>query len=61
VALSAEFEDSCTTPQIEDTENQLEAALKAAHPEISTVFVKPQTRATWESRCRSIENGQQTV
>ena len=60
-AVSAEFEDTCTAPEIEDTVNKLESALKAAHPEISTVFVKPQTKATWESRRRSIENGQQTV
>ena len=49
-ALSAEFDDAITAPQIEESVNQLEQSLKAAHPEISTLFVKPQTKATWEQR-----------
>jgi hypothetical protein len=30
--------------------NRIEAAIKAAHPEISTLFVKPQTPETWQAR-----------
>jgi cation diffusion facilitator family transporter len=56
-ALSAEFEDSLTTPQIEDCVNSVEAQIKEAHPEISILFVKPQTPATWQSRRSRIEAG----
>ena len=49
-ALSAEFEDSLTTPEIEACVNRIEAAIKAAHPEITTLFVKPQTPETWQVR-----------
>lgn len=49
-ALSAEFEDRLTTPEIETCVNRIEAAIKAAHPEITTLFVKPQTAETWQAR-----------
>ena len=49
-ALSAEFEDRLTTPEIETCVNRVEAAIKAAHPEITTLFVKPQTPETWKAR-----------
>ena len=57
VALSAEFEDSLTTSQIEDCVRSLEEEIRSAHPEVSLLFVKPQTAATWESRRRAIEAG----
>jgi cation diffusion facilitator family transporter len=44
VALSVEFSDRLTTPEIEQHVAALEKALREAHPEIITVFVKPQTR-----------------
>ena len=46
-ALSAEFEDRLTTPEIEACVDRIEAAIKTAHPEITTLFVKPQTPETW--------------
>ena len=49
-ALSAEFEDRMTTPEIEACVNRVEAAIKAAHPEITILFVKPQTPETWKAR-----------
>ena len=49
-ALSAEFEDRLTTPEIEACVNRIEAAIKAAHPEITTLFVKPQTPETWQAK-----------
>jgi cation diffusion facilitator family transporter len=55
VALSAEFDDRLTTPQIEDCVTSLEEAIRSAHPEVSLLFVKPQTAAVWESRRRAIE------
>ena len=56
-ALSAEFEDRLTTPQIEDCVRSLEEEIRSAHPEVSLLFVKPQTAATWESRRRAIDAG----
>ena len=56
-ALSAEFDDRLTTPEIEDCVRSLEEEIRAAHPEVSLLFVKPQTAATWESRRRAIEAG----
>jgi cation diffusion facilitator family transporter len=44
VALSLEFSDRLTTPEIERRVAALETALRQAHPEIVTVFVKPQSR-----------------
>jgi cation diffusion facilitator family transporter len=56
-ALSAEFDDRLTTPQIEDCVRSLEEEIRSAHPEVSLLFVKPQTAATWESRRSAIEAG----
>lgn len=49
-ALSAEFEDALTTTQIEACVSRIEHALKAEHPAVSVLFVKPQTQATWKQR-----------
>lgn len=49
-ALSAEFEDALTTPEIEACVSRIEHALKAEQPSIAALFVKPQTRATWLDR-----------
>jgi cation diffusion facilitator family transporter len=48
--LSVEFEDALTTPDIEACVNRIEAAARHAHPDISVLFVKPQTSKTWRSR-----------
>jgi cation diffusion facilitator family transporter len=58
-ALSAEFEDALTTPQIEACVERLETAFKSAHPEIVAVFVKPQTKSVWASRRAALEDGEQ--
>jgi divalent metal cation (Fe/Co/Zn/Cd) transporter len=55
-ALSAEFEDALTTPQIEDCINRIERQAKTAHPEIVSLFVKPQTAQTWRARRDVIEH-----
>jgi cation diffusion facilitator family transporter len=55
-ALSAEFEDHLTTPQIETCILDLEQQFRAARPEIVAVFVKPQTRATWAHRRAALES-----
>jgi cation diffusion facilitator family transporter len=56
-ALSAEFDDRLTTPQIEDCVRSLEEEIRSAHPEVSVLFVKPQAAATWESRRSAVEAG----
>jgi cation diffusion facilitator family transporter len=55
VALSAEFDDNLTTPQIEACVTTLEEEIRSAHPEVSLLFVKPQTAATWESRRKALD------
>jgi cation diffusion facilitator family transporter len=54
-ALSADFEDALTTPQIEDCINRIENQAKIAHPEIVSLFVKPQTSETWRERRKAID------
>jgi len=43
VALSLEFADNLRTPQIEDAVINIERKIRASHPEVVTLFVKPQT------------------
>lgn len=47
VGLSAEFEDALTAPEIERAVLRIEAAIRAAHPDVVAVFIKPQTARTW--------------
>jgi cation diffusion facilitator family transporter len=54
-ALSAEFEDQLTTPQIEECINRIEQAIKSRHAEVTSLFIKPQTTETWRARRRAIE------
>jgi cation diffusion facilitator family transporter len=49
-ALSAEFHDRLNTTQIEECVNRIEGAVKRAHPEVTVLFVKPQTAETWRRR-----------
>ncbi|WP_217578386.1 cation diffusion facilitator family transporter [Mesorhizobium sp. GbtcB19] len=52
--LSIEFEDHLTAPEIEACVERLEARLKKDMPQISRLFVKPQTTGTWEQRRKAI-------
>lgn len=54
-ALSAEFEDRLTTPDIEQCINRIEKAVKSRHSDITSLFIKPQTTDTWQARRRAIE------
>ncbi|UGB39209.1 cation diffusion facilitator family transporter [Frateuria soli] len=58
-ALSAEFEDRLTTPQIEQCINRIEQAVRRRHAEVTSLFVKPQTTETWHARQHAIarDNG----
>lgn len=49
-ALSAEFDDRLSTSQIEAAVARLERAIRARRPEVSALFVKPQTGQTWRER-----------
>jgi cation diffusion facilitator family transporter len=42
VALSLEFRDDLTTPEIEETTRELEGRIHDAHPEVIAIFVKPE-------------------
>jgi cation diffusion facilitator family transporter len=53
--LSAEFEDALTTPQIEACIDRIEKQAKVTHPEIVSLFIKPQTAETWRARRQAIE------
>lgn len=50
VGLSAEFNDDLTAPQIEACVDRIETKLRAEIPEITGVFIKPQTEDVWEER-----------
>lgn len=58
VALSAEFEDALTAPQIEQCVDRIEALAKQAHPELAALFIKPQTAKAWQERQQAVEQGQ---
>jgi divalent metal cation (Fe/Co/Zn/Cd) transporter len=47
-ALSLEFEDELRTPDIEKSVLALEQRIRNRHPEIVALFVKPQTRRTFD-------------
>jgi len=49
-ALSAEFHDGQNTQEIEACVRRIEARVQAAHPEVATLFIKPQTAGTWRRR-----------
>jgi len=55
-ALSAEFEDALTTPQIEACIKRIEARIKDAREEVTTLFVKPQTPETFHQRLDEIHH-----
>ena len=52
VALSLEFKDDLRTPEIEAAVVEVERRVREAHPEVRTVFVKPQTPGTYREIVR---------
>jgi cation diffusion facilitator family transporter len=50
VALSADFHDALTTPQIESCILRIESAVQKRHPDVVALFVKPQASKTWRRR-----------
>ena len=59
VALSLEFADKLRTPQIEASVVHIEERVRAAHPQVLALFVKPQTQGGFERsrRARTAESG----
>lgn len=55
-ALSAEFEDACTTPQIEQCVRRIESQARQQRPDLVALFIKPQTEQTWQAREREISS-----
>jgi cation diffusion facilitator family transporter len=53
-ALSAEFADHISVDDVERCVARLEAAIQQRYPEVTTLFVKPQTHATWAERVEGI-------
>lgn len=49
VGLNIEFDDDLTTPQIEAIVEAIENKVRAAHPEVVALFVKPQTHERFET------------
>lgn len=47
--LSLEFSDELRTPEIERCVEVLEKRIRDAHPEVVSLFVKPQTRRHFET------------
>jgi cation diffusion facilitator family transporter len=53
VALSVEFADDFMTPQIEAAVVEMERKIRAAHPEVVSLFIKPQTSAMFKESVRN--------
>jgi cation diffusion facilitator family transporter len=53
--LSIEFEDHLPAPEIEACVERIEARLKTEMPQVTSLFVKPQTKGTWERRRQAVE------
>ena len=51
-AISAEFEDHLSTPEIEACIARVEERVRESNPDVVAVFVKPQTPAMWAERRR---------
>jgi len=49
-ALSAEFQDQMTTPDIEACVSRVEEAIQSVHPYVTALYIKPQTGEVWRSR-----------
>jgi hypothetical protein len=48
VGLSLEFDDEFKTPEIERRVATLEKLIRQQHPEVVSLFVKPQTRRAFD-------------
>jgi cation diffusion facilitator family transporter len=53
-ALSLEFKDELTTPQIENAVAAIERSICQKNPEVYTIFIKPQSSTTREQRTQTM-------
>jgi cation diffusion facilitator family transporter len=51
-ALSIEFTDTLQVPEVEAAVVEIERQIKAAHPEVVTLFIKPQTSAAFKEQVK---------
>lgn len=51
-ALSIEFTDSLKVPEVEAAVVEIERQIKVAHPEVVTLFIKPQTAAAFKEQVK---------
>jgi cation diffusion facilitator family transporter len=52
-ALSLDFEDHLTAAQVEEAVIEIERKVRAAHPQVIALFVKPQTDKAYQQAARS--------
>jgi cation diffusion facilitator family transporter len=55
-ALSVQFQEALTTPQIEQCVGRVERAICQALPDVVTLFVKPQSTESWRRRIERLES-----
>jgi len=53
-ALSLEFADRLTTPEIEEKVVTIERDIRAVHPDVIRIFIKPQTAGSYQSARRRL-------
>jgi cation diffusion facilitator family transporter len=56
-ALSVQFQEGLTTPQIEQCVNRVEKAICQGLPDVVTLFVKPQSPESWRRRVERLGAG----
>ncbi|HEU4586600.1 MAG TPA: cation transporter dimerization domain-containing protein, partial [Gemmatimonadaceae bacterium] len=49
-SVSAEFDDSLSTPDVEASVDSIESNVREEHPEVVALFVKPETAERWDAR-----------
>jgi cation diffusion facilitator family transporter len=54
-ALSLEFADELRAPEIENAVMDIEARVRAEHPEVVSIFVKPQTARTYRNAVEKLK------
>jgi divalent metal cation (Fe/Co/Zn/Cd) transporter len=55
-ALSVEFHEGLTTREIELCVERVEAAIKRAEPDVTSLFIKPQSAYTWQTRAAHLKS-----
>ena len=52
-ALSLEFDDALRVPEVEAAVMEIERQIKVAHPDVVSLFIKPQTSAAFKDNVRN--------